>query len=260
MEAVLAWKVAVIPLWLGLFFGLERLFPASPWRAADPASGFSQTAHLRQNISLWLVNALASPLLVLAITGAAASLAPSWRPAALGGPLGLALDLLVLDLWIYAWHRANHRIPLLWRFHQVHHLDQQLDSTSALRFHVGEVLLSALARAPVILILDIPLASVVVFEVLVTMAAIFHHANVRLPPTLEATLSRVIITPQLHWVHHRARRRDTDSNYGTLLSGWDLLFASRSATRRTPDMVIGVAGQVENRIPRLLLLPFAKTP
>ena len=110
-------------------------------------------------------------------------------------------------LWIYWWHRANHELPFLWRFHAVHHYDELLDTSSAVRFHFGEVALSALARAGVIVLLDLPLASVVLFEGLVLMAAIFHHSDARLPPAIERPLSRVIVTPSIHWVHHHARRR-----------------------------------------------------
>ena len=90
---------------------------------------------------------------------------------------------MLLDFWIYWWHRANHELSWLWRFHQVHHLDELLDSSSAVRFHFGEVFLSALARAPVIILLGIPLASVLVFEALILVGAIFHHSDARLPAT-----------------------------------------------------------------------------
>ena len=102
------------------------------------------------------------------------------------------VDLVVLDFWIYWWHRANHEIPILWRFHQVHHFDELLDSTTAVRFHFGEVVLSALVRAVVIIVLDIPLNSVLVFEALVLMSAIFHHSDARLSPRLEQTLARLV--------------------------------------------------------------------
>src|ERR1043165_7061871 len=104
--------------------------------------------------------------------------------------------------WIYWWHRANHELPILWRFHEVHHRDAFLDATSALRFHFGEVVIAAVARAMVIFLLAIPLGSVLIFETLVLVAAIFHHSNARLPEALEQRLARWIITPSLHWVHH----------------------------------------------------------
>ncbi len=90
-------------------------------------------------------------------------------------------SLVLLDLWIYWWHRANHRVPFLWRFHEVHHLDQFLDMTTALRFHLGEVLLSAIVRGVIIVILAVPLMSVVIFETALLLATMFHHSNMKLP-------------------------------------------------------------------------------
>jgi len=130
-----------------------------------------------------------------------------------------------------------------------------LDSTSALRFHFGEVLISATARAGAILLLGFPLLSLIAFETLLLIATIFNHSNLRLPRRLEAALSRLIITPSIHWVHHHRRRIDTDSNYGTVFSFWDRLFASRSRARRSPEMEIGVEGAEELALPGLLLRP-----
>ena len=243
------------------FLLLERVLPASPWKPPDPDRGFTQFRHLTQNASLWAVNLLVSPLLVLMFTAWAVDYSPDWREQWLGQYprwATLVLDLLILDLWIYGWHRMNHRVAFFWRFHQVHHLDQQLDASSALRFHFGEVVLSALVRMPVIFLFAIPFSSVAVFETLVALVAIFHHANIRLPAGLERILSRLIITPSIHWVHHHAVRRDTDSNYGTILSCWDRLFRSLSPTRRFPEMALGIEGRVENRVTRLFLLPFCR--
>ena len=190
------------------------------------------------------------------VSAFAASHALGWRPGWWSGWPGLALDLLLLDCWIYWWHRANHEWPLLWRFHEVHHLDEFLDASSALRFHFGEVLISALARAAVILLLGVPLISVVVFETLLAINTMFHHSDIRLPPRLERSLALVIVTPSIHWVHHHAIRQDTDSNYASLLSLWDRLFASRSATRRTPEMPVGTEGMTDRGVIGLLARPF----
>lgn len=259
LDFLLGWKTVAVGLWILLFFAAERLRPAAaeprPETASPhgaPAGGWRRVA---RNLTLWLVNAALSPLVVLPLTFWAASHALDWRPAWWQGLPGLALDILLLDLLIYWWHRANHELPFLWRFHEVHHLDRFLDTTSALRFHFGEVLLSALARAAVVLALGFPFSSVLVFEALVLIAAIFHHSNLRLPAGLESTLAKLIITPSLHWVHHHARRRDTDSNYGTLFSFWDRLFASRSPKPRDLAMPIGVEGRAEESLTALLLHP-----
>ncbi|MEX0922216.1 MAG: sterol desaturase family protein [Rhodovibrionaceae bacterium] len=255
LETVLAWKALAVGAWLAGFFLLERLEPAAPPPQTEDSGSPGQ--RLLRNLAFWAGNSGLSLLIVIPVSLWAAENGLGWRPAWWSGWTGLVLDLLLLDFLIYWWHRANHVVPFLWRFHEVHHLDRTLDTTTAVRFHFGEVLLSAGARAAVILIFAIPIASVLVFEALVLMAAIFHHSNLRLPARLERALSRVVITPGIHWVHHHKLRRDTDSNYGTILSLWDPLFGSRSPTSRRLDMPIGVEGRREQGLWALLLRPFS---
>ena len=260
LDTFLTWKAAAVAGWLAVFFVAERLRPAAAELVTEgaPARGRPRggLARLGRNLGLWLSNVVLSPLFVLPVSVFAASHSLDWRPGWWSGLPGLALDILILDVLIYWWHRANHEIAFLWRFHEVHHLDRFLDTTSALRFHFGEVALSALARAAVIVILGMPLHSVLVFEALVLCAAIFHHSKLALPAMPERALSRAIITPSIHWVHHHARRADTDSNYGTLFSFWDPLFGTRSPTARARDMIIGVEGMEERGILALLGRPF----
>jgi len=246
--STLAGKALVVAAVFAVLFTVERAWPAVPRRGGWRRVG--------RNLGLWAMNAGLSPLLVVPLTAWAATLAPWQRPAWWGGAPGLVLDLVLLDFWIYWWHRANHEVPLLWRFHVVHHLDGFLDTTTALRFHFGEVILSAGVRALAVAALAIPLASVLTFEAAVLVAALFHHSDIRIPPRLEAALSQAIITPAIHWVHHHAVRADTDSNYGTMLSLWDRLFASRSLSPRTPAMAIGVESMGERPLGVLLLAPF----
>ena len=253
---MLGTKVALVAFWFVAFFILERVRPAARAPLATTSSGSSR--RLLRNGALWLLNSGLSPLLVVPLTAWAATVSLDWRPPWWSGWGGLLLDLLLLDFLIYWWHRANHELPFLWRFHEVHHRDEFLDATSAVRFHFGEILLSALARAAVIWLLGFPLSSVLLFETLVLMASIFHHSNLKLPPALEGKLSKVVITPAIHWVHHHARRQDTDSNYGTVLLLWDQLFGSRNPNARRLDMAIGVEGRRELPLYRLLLQPFRR--
>lgn len=246
--AIFTSKGGIILLALAAFIVLERLFPVARW-----VGGLWRVL---KNFGLAGFNALLSPLIVLPLTQLAAGHAVHWRGEGWSGGWFIIADLLILDCWIYWWHRANHEVPALWRFHEVHHLDEMLDASSALRFHFGEVLLSSAVRAVVIIILDIPFTSVAVFELLVALNAIFHHSNLRLPHWLEWPLSRIIVTPSIHWVHHHAIRRDTDSNYSALLSVWDRLFGSSSATVRTPDMPIGVEGLRDKPGLSLVARPF----
>ncbi len=248
---VLAWLIAVIVI--------ENRWASAivPLRIA----GYGRAWFRRwgRNLGFFALNAGLAPLLVLPVTFFAAA-NPLWsRPAFLSFPYVLPLDLLLLDLWIYWWHRANHEVPILWRFHEVHHRDAFLDATTALRFHFGEVLIAAVVRAIPIFLLAIPLGSVLVFETLVLLAAIFHHSNWRLPDAVEQRLARVIITPSLHWVHHHKQKRDTDSIYGTVLSIWDRLFDTGPNINRRRDMPIGVEGEKEVNLLRLLALPFYRS-
>jgi sterol desaturase/sphingolipid hydroxylase (fatty acid hydroxylase superfamily) len=260
IEALLSAKALAVGGALVFFLIYERLWPAaeSPLLIRFGRATAAAWRRLARNVSLFIINLVISPLLVVPITAWAESFSLGLRPAGWSGSPGLALDIVLLDLWIYWWHRANHEIPLLWRFHQVHHLDEHLDSTTGVRFHFGEVLLSAAVRALVIIAFDIPLASVLVFEALVLISAIFHHSDARLPALLEAALSKVIITPSIHWVHHHKVRVDTDSNYGTIFSFWDPVFRSRSRTRRWATMPIGIEGCRDRPLLRLITTPFRR--
>jgi sterol desaturase/sphingolipid hydroxylase (fatty acid hydroxylase superfamily) len=248
LAPLLAFKAYIVVGALVLLLVLDRVFPV-----ARVTGGLRRVG---KNLSLAGVNAVLSALIVVPLSALAASYALDWRPEWWSGLLGLGLDLLLLDCWIYWWHRLNHESQVLWRFHEVHHLDEFLDTSSALRFHFGEVLLSSVVRAGVILLLGVPLLSVLVFETLLALVTMFQHSNVRLPKRLERALSFVIVTPSIHWVHHHALRRDTDSNYAAVLSVWDHVFGSRSATVRTPDMPIGTEGLKDRSLAGLLSVPF----
>lgn len=262
LDALIAYKGAAVAAWLGLLFVGERLLPAaappSPAALGGPEAPAGGRARLGRNGGMWLINTVLSPLVVVPLSAWATGHGLGLRPAWWSGWGGLLADLILLDFLIYWWHRLNHEAPLLWRFHEIHHLDRFLDTTTALRFHFGEVLLSALVRAGAIAVLGLPVLSVLAFETLLLAATIFHHSNLRLPAGLERRLARVVITPSIHWVHHHRVRRDTDSNYGTVFSLWDGLFGSRSPTRRTPAMTIGVEGQPERPFLSLLARPFAR--
>lgn len=245
-------KVLLAGAWFAALALGERLAPA----ATLANRGLRLVSkRLASNLGLWAANTLINPLATLPIAIAATSFNLWTRPDM---PLwaALALDLLLLDLWAYAWHRANHASPTLWRFHRVHHLDQFLDTTSGVRFHPGEVLISALARAPLIVAADLPLASVAVYDTMVLLAALFHHSNLRLPRRLEAGLRFVLVTPSHHWVHHHARWADTDSNYSVVLNFWDRAFGSWSKTARVLDMPMGVEGETDAPLLALALAPF----
>ena len=243
-------RVLVIAAWFVVLAAWERIAPSAP----PPPSGGPR---LFRNLSLWLANTLMNPLITLPIAAAAAAF-PLWTRPAVPMWAGLTVDFLLLDLWAYTWHRANHEWPLLWRFHRVHHLDQFLDTTSAVRFHPGEVAISALARTPLIVLADIPITSIAIFDTLILVSALFHHSNMKIPAGIERALRFVVVTPSHHWVHHHNIRRDTDSNYGGVFTVWDRIFSSWSPTDRTPEMSIGVEGEGDSGLLSLAMRPFRR--
>lgn len=145
--------------------------------------------------------------------------------------------LVVFDGWMYLWHRLNHRIKFLWMFHAVHHTDREMDASSALRFHPGEMLLSFIARLMVLPLLGMTMPQLLVYETILLPVILFHHANVRISPWLDGMLRWLIVTPRMHWVHHSQDRPETDSNYASVLSIWDRLFGS-FRLRDDPSQII----------------------
>jgi len=156
--------------------------------------------------------------------------------------VALVVSVIVLDMAIYLQHVMFHAVPLLWRLHRVHHADLDFDVTTGARFHPVEILLSMLIKFAVIVLLGPPLAAVVIFEVLLNAMAMFNHSNVQLPLVLDGVLRRVIVTPDMHRVHHSHLANETNSNFGFNLSVWDRLFGTYLAQPAAghAGMVIGI--------------------
>lgn len=161
----------------------------------------------------------------------------------IGGWAAFILGILILDLAIYAQHLIFHKVPVLWRLHRVHHTDMALDVTSGFRFHPVEILLSVAIKTALVVALGIPGAAVVVFEVILNATALFNHANLRLTPKLDAAIRLVLVTPDMHRVHHSVHRDETDSNFGFNVPWWDRLFGTYRAQPRAghQDMQIGIS-------------------
>jgi sterol desaturase/sphingolipid hydroxylase (fatty acid hydroxylase superfamily) len=143
--------------------------------------------------------------------------------------LKLLIALLVLDLAIWAQHLASHKVPLFWRLHQVHHADRDIDVTTAVRFHPIEIALSMLWKIAVVVPLGASPFAVFLFEVILNACAMFNHANIGLAPWLDGALRLLIVTPDMHRVHHSVLRDEHDRNYGFTLSVWDRLFGTYRA-------------------------------
>ncbi len=166
-----------------------------------------------------------------------------------------------MDLAFYYWHRANHKVPVLWRFHNVHHIDPDLDVSTSFRFHFGEIALSAIFRIIQILIIGITPAVYFIYEICFTANTIFQHSNIKLPISFERILNKIIVTPRMHAIHHSQFRTETDSNYSTVFSWWDRLHKSIRLNIPHKDIVIGVPGYYkpgDSNFGNLLLLPFKK--
>ena len=177
--------------------------------------------------------------------------------------LKVTVALLVLDLAIWAQHLASHKIPLFWRLHRVHHADRDIDVTTAVRFHPIEIGLSMLWKIVVVMAIGAGPLAVFLFEVILNACAMFNHANIALPAWLDRPLRLLVVTPDMHRVHHSVLWREHDSNYGFNLSVWDRLFRTYTAEPEGghQGMTIGLTpyqSEAPTRIGWSLLLPFAK--
>ena len=177
--------------------------------------------------------------------------------------LKVTVALLVLDLAIWAQHLASHKIPLFWRLHRVHHADRDIDVTTAVRFHPIEIGLSMLWKIVVVMALGAPPLAVFLFEVILNACAMFNHANIALPLWLDRPLRLLLVTPDMHRVHHSVLGREHNTNYGFNLSVWDRLFRTYTAQPQGghQGMTIGLTpyqSEAPTRFGWSLLLPFAK--
>lgn len=202
-----------------------------PFYQQFPSDLSSRLKHDARNLGMGVLNAAVADILFASLILATTEWAASHSFGLLhrlGGPdwLQFLAALLLLDAWMYLWHRANHTIPLLWRFHRMHHSDSNMDATSALRFHIGEILMSRLLLLVIVLVFGLQVTQIVWYGALMLPVILLHHSNVSLPRWLDRGLLWLIVTPALHRVHHSRRREETDSDYGSILSLWDRLFST----------------------------------
>ena len=176
-------------------------------------------------------------------------------------PRGLALPLalVLMDYTLYLWHVLTHRVPWLWRFHVVHHVDLDLDASTALRFHFAELLVSIPWRAAQVVLIGVSPRAFTVWQTALLVSTLFHHANLRLPPAIERRLRVLVVTPHLHGIHHSTVRAETDSNWSSGLTLWDRLHGTLREDVAPEAITIGVpayATPAEVGLARLLVLPF----
>jgi sterol desaturase/sphingolipid hydroxylase (fatty acid hydroxylase superfamily) len=177
----------------------------------------------------------------------------------------IPVAVLLLDLIIYGQHVVFHAVPVLWRLHRMHHADLEFDVTTGVRFHPGEFVLSMLIKLAAVAALGVPPTAVLVFEVLLNATSMFNHGNVRIPSGLDRGLRLVLVTPDMHRVHHSIDRRETDSNFGFNVSWWDRLFGTYRAQPALGHarMILGIdrfRNARELWLDRLLLQPMRGDP
>lgn len=252
---------------LGCFAGV--LVAMAVWELLAPRRHLTvrKTPRWASNLGLVVLNTITARLLIPVTAVAAAGLAesrgwgvlhvvdwPRWWE--------MLIAIAALDLAIYLQHVMFHAVPALWRLHKVHHADLDLDVTTGLRFHTLEILLSALIKLAAVLVIGPSPVAVVVFEVLLNATSMFNHSNVRLPSGLDGWLRWLVVTPDMHRVHHSVIRRETNSNFGFNLPWWDHLLGTYRAQPRDGHtaMTIGLSDlrdeKIADRLPRMLVLPF----
>ncbi len=173
--------------------------------------------------------------------------------------LKFIFGFLLLDLSFYYWHVTNHRIPFLWRFHNVHHIDPDLDVSTGFRFHFGEVALSSMFRTVQIGLIGPSLATFLVYELFFHVNTLFRHSNLRLPVSFERLLNKLFVTPRMHGIHHSQVRTELNSNFGVVFPWWDRLHRTLRLNVPQASIVIGVPGYAkpgDNALWHCLSLPF----
>lgn len=180
---------------------------------------------------------------------------PAWLETMLG--------LLLLDYTLYLWHMLEHRVSALWRFHAVHHVDLDLDASTALRFHFGELAASIPWRAAQIIVVGVTPRTLLLYQRLLMVSIMFHHSNVWISRRAEKWLSRIIMTPRLHGIHHSVRDEEVNSNWSSGLTIWDRIHHTLRAEMTRDEVTIGLAeyrDPDELTLPKVLKMPFEAPP
>jgi sterol desaturase/sphingolipid hydroxylase (fatty acid hydroxylase superfamily) len=251
---------------LGAFAGVFTLMAA--WELLAPRRHLEYGRGLRwpNNLGVVVVDTLALRL-VFPITAVGLALfaqATGWglfNALAVSGWLAVISSVILLDLAIYLQHVLFHAVPALWRLHRMHHADLAFDVSTGVRFHPIEILLSMVIKLTMVAALGAPALGVLLFEVLLNATSMFNHGNVRMPERLDRVLRWIVVTPDMHRVHHSATPRETNSNFGFNLPWWDRLFGTYRAQPAAGHdaMIIGIEqfrDSGELRLHRMLLQPF----
>jgi len=252
---------------MGFFFGM--LVFIGLWELAAPrrALTMSKTVRWVNNLGLVFFNSFIVRLVfpMAAIGVAAIAQERSWglfNNIEISVSLAAILSVVIMDFVIYLQHVMVHAIPVLWRLHRVHHADRDIDVTTGARFHTLEIILSMGIKFATIILLGPPVFAVIIFEVILNATAMFNHGNIRLPKSIDRVLRLVLVTPDMHRVHHSVEDDETNSNFGFSLPWWDRLFGTYRDQPRGGhvDMTIGIHKfkdpKLVSWITGMLILPF----
>ncbi|MBZ0272512.1 sterol desaturase family protein [bacterium] len=245
----------------GYFLSLlafERLFPLRERRRAFFARAFVNL--VLAGGAFLIARAIISPLVEPLVRQTDKDFGVvNWL--ALPPQAAFVVGLLLMDVTFYYWHRLNHAVPFLWRFHNVHHFDPDLDVSTAFRFHFGEIAFSAAFRVVQIFLVGISPVGYVIYEGVFQAGTLFHHSNLKLPIVWERRLNLLIVTPRMHGIHHSQIRGETNSNYSVVFSFWDRLHRTIVLGIPQDRIRIGVPGYMregDNRLANVLFAPFRR--
>ena len=243
---------------LSVFLGLLVLFSALEFVIPRRVMPGSKPKRVVANLSLVVISSVAAKTLLLTTTSLVAIWVAENDYALIGFQMPVLLAIVLLDLIIYWQHRLFHVVPFFWRLHKVHHSDNAIDASTALRFHPVEIILSLLVKFIAIIAFGIPVLAIVIFEVLLNATALFNHSNIKVP--FDNILRLFIVTPDMHRVHHSVIPGETNSNYGFNVPWWDRVFGSYVAQPEQghQDMKIGLSQYEggETSLLKLLWMPF----
>ena len=212
-------------------------------------------------LSLAVVTLLQAPILMPLVNWTERSGFGLLNLVRLPAAVEVALAVVLLDYTLWHWHRINHVVPFFWRFHLVHHVDRDMDASTALRFHFGEHALSIAWRLLQVIVIGPSPTAIWIFHALLVASILFHHSNTRLPLGLERVLVRLIVTPRMHGIHHSDWRNETNSNWSSLLSGWDYLHKTARLSIPQEEIAVGVPAYrapEDVTIGRILSMPFRR--
>ena len=228
-------KLVLVITTVAILLILEKKFPFFNFQN-------SFRSRVASNFGLGAINTICSSLLTLSIARLT-MIPPIDRSliAAIPSPIvaGL-LSFLIIDFYMYCWHRSMHTLPLAWRFHRLHHADRSMNVSTAYRFHPIEIIISIIPKLSLIWLLGISSDFVLIYELVFTVIVALHHSNVAIPASIDRILAYAIVTPNYHRIHHSQVVTETNSNYGSVFTWWDRLFGTQTDRTDIINIKLGI--------------------